>query len=43
MAGHAVKGTEGAAVIKQLEPHKEDYMVKKPIIPVFTKPLWINY
>ncbi|MEK7805501.1 MAG: isochorismatase family cysteine hydrolase [Planctomycetota bacterium] len=35
--GHAVKGTAGAAVIKQLEPHKEDYMVKKPNYSCFYK------
>jgi nicotinamidase-related amidase len=26
---HAIKGTEGAEVIKQLKPHKEDYVVAK--------------
>ena len=35
--GHAVKGTEGAAVIKQLEPHKEDYKVKKTNYSCFYK------
>ena len=35
--GHAVKGTAGAAVIKQLEPYKEDYMVTKPSYSCFYK------
>lgn len=26
---HAVKGTDGAQVIKQLQPHKQDYLVDK--------------
>ena len=34
---HAVKGTAGADVIKQLEPHKEDYMVKKTNYSCFYK------
>ena len=35
--GHAVKGTEGAAVIKQLEPQKEDYVISKTYYSCFYK------
>ena len=34
---HAVKGTAGADVIKQLKPHKEDYTVTKPSYSCFYK------
>jgi len=34
---HAVKGTEGAEVIKQFKPHKEDYMVNKTRYACFYK------
>lgn len=34
---HAVKGTEGAQVIKQLEPRKEDYMIAKTSYSCFYK------
>lgn len=34
---HAVKGTEGAEVIKQLKPHKEDYVVTKTSYSCFYK------
>ncbi|MCF6155548.1 MAG: cysteine hydrolase [Candidatus Brocadia sp.] len=34
---HAVKGTEGADVIKQLKPHKEDYVVAKRNYSCFYK------
>jgi len=34
---HAVKGTEGAAVIKQLKPHKEDYVISKTSYSCFYK------
>ncbi|HHT9130389.1 MAG TPA: cysteine hydrolase family protein [Candidatus Brocadiaceae bacterium] len=34
---HAVKGTEGAKVIKQLKPHKNDYKVAKTSYSCFYK------
>lgn len=34
---HAVKGTKGAEVIKQLKPHKEDYVVAKTSYSCFYK------
>lgn len=34
---HAVKGTEGAEVIKQLKPNKEDYIVAKTSYSCFYK------
>ena len=34
---HAVKGTKGAEVIKQLKPHKEDYIVAKTSYSCFYK------
>src|SRR5574341_904218 len=34
---HAVKGTEGAKVIKQLKPHKNDYEVAKTSYSCFYK------
>lgn len=34
---HAVKGTKGAHVIKQLQPHKQDYVVHKTSYSCFYK------
>ena len=34
---HAVKGTEGAVIIKELKPHKEDYVVSKTNYSCFYK------
>ncbi|HHT9113454.1 MAG: cysteine hydrolase [Planctomycetes bacterium] len=34
---HAVKGTAGADVIKQLKPHKEDYVISKTYYSCFYK------
>ncbi len=34
---HAVKGTEGAGVVKQLKPHTEDYIVAKTSYSCFYK------
>ena len=34
---HAVKGTDGAKVIKQLKPHREDYVVAKTSYSCFYK------
>lgn len=34
---HAVKGTKGAQVIKQLQPHKQDYVVHKTSYSCFYK------
>lgn len=34
---HAVRGTEGAQVIKQLEPQKEDYVIEKTSYSCFYK------
>ncbi len=35
--GHAVKGTEGACVIEQLKPQKEDYVIEKTSYSCFYK------
>ncbi len=34
---HAVKGTEGAQVIDELKPHKNDHMITKPSYSCFYK------